>query len=307
MSTVTSVLASGAKKIIPGAMLAALLAFGTAHAANTPPKIYGTPPTTATVGVKYSYTPRGSDADGDLLHFGIVNRPSWLNFSYSTGQIWGTPTKAGTWSNIMLTVWDGKNGAYLPKFSITVKAATTSNRAPTISGTPPTSVTLGNTYSFKPTAADPDMNTLGFSIANRPSWATFSTSTGLLSGKPTTVGTYSNIVIAVSDGKVSTKLPAFSIAVKAASAAATSGSATLSWTPPTQNTDGSTLTNLQGYRIYYGTSSSALSKTIDVSGAGMSRYVVESLAAGTYYFAIKAITTAGAESSMSNVVSKKIG
>ena len=32
------------------------------------------------------------------------------------------------------------------------------------------------------------------------------------------------------------------------------GSATLSWTPPTQNMDGTPLTNLAGYRVYWGTS-----------------------------------------------------
>src|SRR4029453_5899928 len=100
---------------------------------------------------------------------------------------------------------------------------------------------------------------LTFSITNRPSWASFNTSNGTLSGTPTSsnIGTYSNIVIRASDGTLSASLPAFAVTV----AAVGNGSATLSWTPPTRNTDGTTLTNLPGYRIYYGTSSGSLTRT----------------------------------------------
>ncbi len=86
-----------------------------------------------------------------------------------------------------------------------------------INGTPLTSVTSGTAYSFTPTASDANSDPLTFSIANRPTWATFSTSTGRLSGTPasTDVGTTSGIAISVSDGKVSTSLAAFSIAVTA--------------------------------------------------------------------------------------------
>ena len=84
-----------------------------------------------------------------------------------------------------------------------------------ISGTPPTSVTQGTAYSFQPTASDPDGNPLTFSITNRPSWATFSTTTGRLQGTPTAsnVGTISNIAISVSDGQATAQLPAFAIVV----------------------------------------------------------------------------------------------
>jgi hypothetical protein len=404
MSIVTHALHWGATKIILATFFALQVLPGIAAAAtNTKPTISGTPPTTATVGTKYAFTPTSKDANGDVLNFVIVNRPSWLKFSYGTGGISGTPTTAGTWPNIQIFVSDGKSNVAMPKFSIVVKKAgsTTPNRAPTISGTPATSVTAGNTYTFRPTASDPDKNTLAFSIANRPSWAAFSTSTGTLSGTPSSssVGTYSNVVIAVNDGKLSARLPAFTITVKgvtstntapkisgspltsikagtaysftptasdangdpltfsvtnkptwatfsttngklsgtptaaqvgtyanvsikvsdgkaAASlapftvnviaAGSASGSASLSWTPPTQNTDGSTLSNLSGYRIYYGTNSGALNQTVQVSGAGMSRYVVEDLPPAKYYFAVKAITSAGGESALSNIASKTI-
>ena len=84
------------------------------------------------------------------------------------------------------------------------------------------------------------------------------------------------------------------------------GSATLSWDAPTTTTNGQALTDLSGYRIYYGSSEDTLSQTVQLSGVGVQTYVIDNLAQGTWYFAIKAITSAGIESPMSNVVSKTI-
>jgi hypothetical protein len=83
-------------------------------------------------------------------------------------------------------------------------------------------------------------------------------------------------------------------------------SASLSWTPPTQNTDGSALTNLAGYRIAYGTSSTALTQTIQIANPGLSSYTVNNLAPGTYYFAVRAYSSAGSESVSSNIASKVV-
>jgi hypothetical protein len=271
-------------------------------AANRAPTISGTPATSIAAGAAYSFQPTASDPDGNALGFSIQNRPAWATFSTTTGRLSGTPTTAGTYSSIVISVSDGAASASLPAFSITVAAP--ANRAPVISGTPPTSVNAGAAYSFRPTASDPDGNTLTFSIANRPAWASFNAATGQLSGTPTAanVGTYSNIVISVSDGTTSVSLGAFSIAVNQVSL----GSATLSWTAPTQNTDGTSLTNLAGYRIYYGTSSTALTQTIQVANAGVTTYVLENLSPATYYFSVRAYTSTGAESNASNVASKTV-
>lgn len=285
----------------------AALLFGlqSAFAANLKPTISGTPATTVNVGSPYSFTPTAKDPEGKALFFVIASKPSWASFSTKTGQLSGTPTAAGKWSNIKIMVTDGVNTSVLPVFTITaVQGSTTTNRAPTISGTPVKTVKAGTAYSFKPTASDADNDTLTFSITNKPSWASFNTSTGQLSGTPSAsqAGAYSNIVIKVSDGKASASLAAFSITVSQAQP----GGATLSWNAPTQNTDGSTLTNLAGYRIAYGKSASALSETVQVSNAGVTSYVVENLAPGTWYFAVKAYTSAGTESAASKVVSKTV-
>lgn len=272
-------------------------------APNNAPTINGTPATTATVGTAYSFQPTANDADGQSLGFTIQNRPSWATFTTATGRLSGTPTAAGTFSNIIISVSDGTATASLAAFSITVSGGSTPvNNPPAISGSPATSVNVGSSYSFQPSASDPEGASLAFSIQNKPSWATFSTTTGRLSGTPSASGTTTGIVISVSDGTNSVSLPAFSIAANSV----TLGSAALSWVAPTQNTDGSSLTDLAGYRIVYGTSASALNQTIELSNPSLTSYVVDQLAPGTWYFAVKAYTASGTESSLSNVASKTI-
>lgn len=183
-------------------------------------------------------------------------------------------------------------------------SSASANAAPAISGKPSSVVNAGVSYQFKPSASDSNGDQLTFSIQNKPSWATFNTSNGTLAGTPTAgdVNNYPGIVITVSDGKVSASLAAFSISVNAAG----NGRATVSWMPPTQNTDGTALTNLAGYKVLYGTNSQNLSQTATISNPSLSTYVVESLAVGTWYFAIQAYTAAGAHSEPSSIGSKAI-
>jgi hypothetical protein len=272
---------------------------------NRAPTISGTPPTSVTAGAAYSFTPSAADADNDTLGFTIANMPSWATFNTGTGRLSGTPTSqnVGTFSGIVITVNDGEAaGVSLAPFAITVNAA--ANRAPTISGTPATSVNAGSAYTFQPSGADADGDTLTYSIQNLPSWATFNSSTGRLSGTPqaAAAGVYSGIVISVTDSKDTVSLAAFAITVNAPS----NGSATLSWTPPSENTDGSTLSDLAGFRIQYGTSAAALTQTVQISNPSVATYVVTGLSAGNWHFAVKAYTTGGAESANSTVVSKTI-
>ena len=79
--------------------------------------------------------------------------------------------------------------------------------------------------------------------------------------------------------------------------------ATLSWTAPATNTDDSPLTDLAGYKVYYGTASRSYSQVIIAGNS--TAYTVANLAAGTtYYFATTAYDASGNESAYSNEVSK---
>lgn len=179
------------------------------------------------------------------------------------------------------------------------------NAPPTIQGQPSANVMAGQAYSFQPSASDSNNDTLTFSVTGLPAWATFNASTGRLTGTPSAadVATYSGITISVSDGQASASLNTFSITV----ADVVVGSATLSWTPPTQNSDGSTLTDLAGYRVHYGRSAGQLSQTVEITNASLSTYVVENLSSGTWYFAVVTVSSGGTTSVLSNVATKTIG
>ena len=270
---------------------------------NTAPTISGTPASAVVAGQAYAFTPSAADPDGDTLSFAIVNRPPWASFSASTGRLSGTPTSssAGEYGQIGITVSDGKSQASLTPFSVTVSQ---SNRPPTIAGTPPTTAREGQAYEFTPLATDSDGDALTFTISNRPSWASFNAATGTLRGTPAagSVGTYASVTIRVSDGAASTALPGFSIAVQQAS----TGSATLSWLPPTTRVDGSPLLGLAGYHISYGTSVGSYPNTVVIPNGGVTSAVVGNLPPATYYFVISAYDTAGVESDKSPAVSKTI-
>ena len=181
---------------------------------NPAPTISGTPATSVQANSAYSFTPDASDANGDKLTFSIAKKPAWAAFSTTTGALTGTPpsAKAGLYSGIIITVSDGKTKVSLPVFSIQVN-----NPAPTISGTPATSVQATSPYSFTPSASDTNGDKLTFSIAKKPAWATFSTTTGALTGTPLAkhVGVTKGISIAVTDGKIKVSLPAFDLQVSA--------------------------------------------------------------------------------------------
>ena len=81
---------------------------------------------------------------------------------------------------------------------------------------------------------------------------------------------------------------------------------TINWTPPTENVDGSALTDLAGYNIHYGTASGDYTQTITVSNPGLATYVVDNLTPGTYYFSVAAVNSAGTESPLSAEVSTKV-
>ncbi|HWL62529.1 MAG TPA: putative Ig domain-containing protein [Steroidobacteraceae bacterium] len=289
------------------ALASVLFSIPATHAAtNQPPRISGTPPASVQAGKSYYFQPQAYDPERRRLTFSITNKPSWAQFSSSTGRLYGTPATrhAGTTSGIVIRVSDGRLSAALPSFSITVTSGT-ANRAPVVSGTPATTATVGTAWSFRPTGSDPDGDAITWSIANKPSGATFSTSTGQLGFTPTATGTWSGIVITATDSKgAAASLPSFAITVNAK---ATTGSATLSWQAPVQYTDGSQLapSSLGAFRIYRGTSASNLSRVAEVDGQATS-FVVQNLPAGTHYFAVTAVTTAGAESARSAVGSKTI-
>jgi hypothetical protein len=180
----------------------------------------------------------------------------------------------------------------------------TTVKVPSIAGAPRKSILVGESFEFTPSASDPDGRPLQLAIANLPRWSQFDVATGRLSGTPSRedVGTYDNVRISVSNGQASAVLPDFSLQV----ADTQSGRVTVSWDPPTANIDGTAVTNLAGFRVYYGQSPDRLTSRLDVANPGVTAVVVEDLSPTTWYFAVAAYTRENVEGERSDVVSRSL-
>ena len=178
------------------------------------------------------------------------------------------------------------------------------NQALTISGSPASAVLIGGNYSFTPSVSGANGDVLTFSIHNQPRWATFDSLTGCVSGQaePGDEGVYDEIQITVSNGSKSASLTNFSITVTDTAF----GSMTLSWAAPTENSDGTPLTDLAGYNIYFGLSQGDYSNQVHIDNPSINTYMVENLLPDTYYVVATAFNSFGNESEYSDVVVKTV-
>ncbi|MEO5332347.1 MAG: tandem-95 repeat protein, partial [Magnetococcus sp. YQC-5] len=165
----------------------------------------------------YNGTLSATDVDGASLTYSIVTPPAKGSVTITdavTGAFSYTPNPNISGSDsFTFKATDGTLQSNTATMAITINAV---NHAPVINGTPGKSVHVDTAYSFIPTASDVDPGTtLAFSIVNKPAWASFNTTTGQLSGTPTSisVGTTQGIVISVTDGVSPVSLPAFDLTV----------------------------------------------------------------------------------------------
>lgn len=177
-----------------------------------------------------------------------------------------------------------------------------------ISGTPAANIAAGSSYSFAPSTVAKGTKRISYTIANKPKWAGFNSTNGRLSGTPSAanVGTYKNIVIRASDGKLSAALKAFSIRVGGTQVSTTTNR-TIKWVAPRTRADGSSisLSEIAGYRIRYGTAPGRYTNTVVVNN-GSTSYKLPKLKTGTYYFVVTTLDRAGLESKYSPTASAKL-
>ncbi len=146
-----------------------------AQTVNLPPTISGTPPSVIKVNTSYNFLPTARDPEGRALKFSIVNKPGWMAARAEQRSPDGLPEVARHLQQhhpARHRRRERRVAAALLAITADTPRARVANRAPTISGTPATTARVGTAYSFQPSANDADGNALGFTIANRPSWAT---------------------------------------------------------------------------------------------------------------------------------------
>ncbi|KXJ98108.1 MAG: Chitinase A1 precursor [Parcubacteria bacterium OLB19] len=145
-----------------------------------------------------------------LVKYNTITTTIYTNSAYIINL---TPNTSYSFTVTAVDKEGNKSKASSP-LSVTTSQEPTNNVPPSISGTPATTTIIGDVYTFTPIATDQNGDPLTFSITNKPTWATFDTKTGKLTGTPTATGTHSNITISVTDGKMGAlSLPVFSIVV----------------------------------------------------------------------------------------------
>src|SRR5215470_7420597 len=154
-------------RALVGPLIAGMALIASANASALTITISGSPPATVTTGSKYSFTPTAKTSNGSKPNFSITGKTGWATFSTTTGQLTGTPTVAGKWTGIGIHAYEGTTTSNMIWFGITA----TSGGVITLSGTPPKTATVGQAYSFKPTATDSAGKALSFSVQNKPAWA----------------------------------------------------------------------------------------------------------------------------------------
>lgn len=252
----------------------------------------GTPAATVTANSAYYFRPQAENPPGSSLLFSIENKPAWASFSLTTGQLSGTPSSAdtGDYPGIQITATDGTSSATLPPFTIHVR--------------PPSALVASNGSTGSTSSTTGSGGASGTTTSSAGSGAgSTSTSTGGTSSGSTsssTSGTSSGSTGSTSTGTGGTS---------GSTSTGTSGSSTsgdtisVSWLAPTENTDGSALTNLAGYTIYYGSTASAMTQKVSINTVGELSYVLSNLAPGTWYVEVVAVNSAGVQSAPSSMVS----
>jgi len=87
---------------------------------------------------------------------------------------------------------------------------------------------------------------------------------------------------------------------------ATLGSISLTWAAPSTNADGSPVSDLAGYRVYYGTAQGLYTDNVTINNPATLSTTISNLPASTYYVVVRAFNRVNAESQASVEVSKTI-
>ncbi len=177
------------------------------------------------------------------------------------------------------------------------------NQAPTISAEAAAYARVGEKFDLQPIASDPENDKLTFSAQNLPSWATFDSASGRITGTPSSsdVGEYEAITIAVADAAHRANT-SFSITVLGAKG----GVARLQWETPPIKVDGSPLDDLAGYRIVYGRTADDLDHSIFIQDPAQTSFEFTTLDSGTWYFAVIGVNANGLEGPASITTMKSI-
>ena len=183
---------------------------------NNQPSITSSPVTVATEGQAYAYDVDATDPDvNDVLTYTLVQSPTGMIISATTGEIAWTPAQAGQ-EPVAVRVSDGKGGSAEQSFTV---AAATANHAPVIVSAPVPPASEGQAFTYDIDATDDGSDTLTYHLTQAPSGMSIDASSGVIGWTPGANHIPSAAVtVQVSDGRGGIATLSFTINVAAAAA-----------------------------------------------------------------------------------------
>jgi hypothetical protein len=159
---------------------------------NSAPTINSTPVTTATQGVAYSYTATATDPETHGITWSLAANPTGMTIDANTGAVSWTPDSSASASEDVEVVATDEFGA-TDSQTFTIAVTLTTNNAPVITSTGPTTATVGTAYTYTPTATDADTgDTLTWSLdTGAPTGMSVDSATGQVTWTPDTAGDFS--------------------------------------------------------------------------------------------------------------------
>ncbi len=154
-------------------------------AADIPPRITSTPPTSASVGSAYAYPVRAVDDLGLPLTYSLAAAPVGMTIDPGSGLILWTPTAGEVGpQSVTVAVADPLGGGVSQGFSVLV-AATGGGQPPAITSTPSFDAIVGNAYAYDITTNEPAGVALTYALLTAPAGMTIDATTGAVSWTPT--------------------------------------------------------------------------------------------------------------------------
>lgn len=148
---------------------------------------------TGVTGSAFSYS---ITASGSPTSYAVTNIPAGLSINTSTGVISGTPTTAGTFTDTLKATNITGTGKEVLVITITLPT-------PVVSGSAAVSATVGASFSYSITASNTPAS---YAVTNIPAGLSINTSTGVISGTPTTAGTFTDTLKATNSGGTGTEV-----------------------------------------------------------------------------------------------------
>ena len=262
----------------------------------------------------------GSTDNVGVVSYRIYRNGFQVGSTTNTSYVDNTVQPASSY-NFYVAAFDAAGNSANSNTLVTNTPAAADTVPPTAPGNVHSTGTTTNQISIAWNASSDNVAISGYRIFRNSALVGTTTSTSFTDTGLNASTTYQYIIQAYDSSNNATNSGSVNIATQNP----VTSSVTLSWENPTRNTDESCIGQLDGYRVYYGTSSGNYTNSVDIQPSTGSiscvqtgfdnacsapvmtcSYTTEQLTQNTWYFAVRTYDTNGILSNLSNEATRTI-